>query len=295
MVNLLAPLFLLNCMAATASVVVNYTVPGVSNPSGYLVFEYNNNPSCTGSIFERRATALDTCLPPGLRGEPYASSYYIFTNNSEGGVDSRLYSDSECLNFRQSEMLLYNSCSTSGDAVFYTYSATLPEFTVDYAIVQQVTYANVSDTEHLAECDIHNSTVTTYALYSNTCTQNCFFNNAWNYCTFDQCMNSTAHVTYFESSSNKCDQNDTVGGLTHMSICDDRITCYVPPLQPSSDSGGSSDDNSDIGLSLAGMIGIVVACVVVAVVVATAPDWRRKRRAAEPYSDMTESLTCNEQ
>jgi hypothetical protein len=106
----------------------------------------------------------------------------------------------------------YDSCSRSqGD------SAKLPEFTIDYASVQQVIYANSSNnTSSDADCDIHNDTVLTYGLYANTCRQNCLFNDHWDYCTFDYCVNSTANVTYYASDSYYCDDTDKIG---HQQLC----------------------------------------------------------------------------
>ena len=240
-------------------------VPGISSPDGYVILEYYQYNLCQGELQEKRAMALGECVPSGLRGEPYFPAMYCkFTNNSEGWVDANLYDDSECLQFREIyETFYYNNCSTSGDSILYTFSAKLPQFTIDYASVEQVVYSNsTSDDAADVNCDILNQTVLSYSLYSSTCRQNCFFIDNWEYCTFDSCENATANVTYFEQTHAgpfiPCDNMDKLGYQVFTSSCNDRITCYDPNNFLPADGTASHGDNDDDNLS-----GVVVAVIVV--------------------------------
>jgi hypothetical protein len=244
--------------------------------------------------------ALDTCVPPGLRGEPYGPDHYIFSNNSEGLVEVRLYVDSECTQFRQLYQTFYfDNCSTSGDAAFYSYSAQLPTFTLDYASVEQVTYLNSSNNATDDNCDTtrNNDTVLTYSLYSNTCRINCYFDSKWEFCTFDYCVNSTANVTYFDAGGvyvpAQCDAVNEIGYAVYTSSCEELITCYNPtdfPPIPSNDGTDTGDD--DEGLSVGGVIGIVIASVVVAAAaIAALVVYRMRTTQSQSSSEITEPLT----
>ena len=291
---LLTLVFSVLCEVAASTNSSNSTsVPGVSSASGYLVFDYYEFSQCMGAVHEKRAVALGACVPPGLRGEPYGSDHSIFTNNSDGEVTVELYVDAACTRFRQVyETFYFDSCSTSGDSVFYTYSAQLPDLSLYYASVDQVIYNSSNDAAE--DCDRSDDVVLSYALYSNACRQNCMLNKVWEYCVMDYCVNSTVNVSYYSKEANDlCPANASIGYKTTGNTCNERISCFdpndfLPPPTPSSD---SSSDNDDSTLSTGGIVGVVIACIVVAAIAIALVVDRLKPRENDAQIDLKESLT----
>ena len=242
-------------------------VPGLSNPDGYVVLESFPYGACGGSAYEKRAVAYGACIPPGLRGETYADYHTIFTNNSDGGVDMTVYLETDCTRVYYTETMPYESCN---GADIVTYSAELPQFSaIEYTSVQQVIYNASDDDVGGVECDISDNVVLTNTLYSSSCTINCYLERTWKYCSFGQCANESATLTYYEYNHSyaSCDTATFYNTLEVPSNCTERIICYDPnDFLPA-----ETNDDDDVSLSsnevivVIAVVGLVIGVVAVGI------------------------------
>jgi hypothetical protein len=75
------------------------------------------------------------------------------------------------------------------------------------------------------------------------------------------------------------------------SSCAEEITCYDPNDFLPTPSSDSTDNDDDSGLSVGGVIGIIMACVVVGAVAVTIAIFRMRNVTPEGSSGIKEPLT----
>lgn len=241
-------------LLAHVTFVIGSIPDGVANPEGYVVFKYYKYAGCEGAVEETMATAVEICIPgsTSLRGEPYGNENYIYRLAGDFvEVWAFAETDFDCTgSSNKKKSVLFDACSTSGDAAYATFSATLPDLSLDGAIVRNVVY----DTD-LPACNRNDSVILTYALYTPECRNNCYFNNIWEYCDFPYCEGHTVNITYYDHKGRT--SGLLLGHELSSSSCREDITCY------NVSSNGAKDDGNSIQ-------GWVVAVIVVVTLVTAA-------------------------
>lgn len=141
-----------------------------ANPTGYLVGKYTEYASCEGDTTARSAIALNRCVFTGPIGVPYVNTfakYYINpTNNNQ--VMSQIYFDEFCTQPAGLFTIDLNACTTSGAAVYFTFSQPIPTLNGGYITLSTYDYEGTET----VNCPT-NSTLLTRYLFTSHCQYDC--------------------------------------------------------------------------------------------------------------------------
>lgn len=248
---------------------------GYSNPDGYMVNVYYQYAECKGEITAKIATALGVCINSGMMGTPYIYTPTIYTLDNNGNITATCYQDSECTLFPVTATL--GGCAQAGNAIYTSYSATLPSLVVDDPILEQVQYDyNYSSTgteggeTYAADDDecVSGDFVTLYnAVYRDTCQFDCGEGD-WS-CQITSCHNGTANVTFSVSNVDDADDNgacsaSTVGTTLLTTSCSQKIVCFEL-ITDDETSSPNSDSDHELGEVVVASISIAAALAAIAV------------------------------